>query len=666
MRSLREKLIALIGVLIVIVCASLSTVAYIDSKSVVMESVKESILQLAKQTSEIVNESIQKEIKELEAIAAREEFRSEEIPIEQTVKSLAEEAERIGCIRLSVIDENGESIDNLGQISDVTSWEYYKKSLNGDYFVSDPIVNPDTNSTVIIYGVPIKDNGKIVGVLSKLVDATALSNIVNDVKFGENGIAYVINKQGVPIAHPDHELVLGMKSAIDLAKEDDTYIDLADALKLSEQRESGVIMYEFDKEDFFMGYNTMPELGWKVVVDRPIKEALSQLNRLKTKTISSSLFFMLFGMAATYLLANNISRGIKSSSKVLEVLSSGDLTVEVDEKYANNKDEIGDMTRAMKSMSESLSTMIRDVKGNSLNIESEADNLSTAATEVNLVSQNVAEAINDIARGANSQSEDLIEISETLNEFGNDIVQVVNEIREVDRTSKDITEKANESSDEMALLTQSVVNVGNVFKTFNEKIDGLGKNVIEINEITNVINGIAEQTNLLALNAAIEAARAGESGKGFAVVAEEIRKLAEQSQLSSEKISKLIFDISEEANKIVTESSLMDKELSKQEDVIKKSMESFNIIIEAIEDVLPKIDTVEKSAENLNKEKDNILTKVKNISSVSLEVSASAEEISASAEEMNASIEEMSGIAHSLKETTKEMIAEVNEFKVAD
>jgi hypothetical protein len=90
------------------------------------------------------------------------------------------------------------------------------------------------------------------------------------------------------------------------------------------------------------------------------------------------------------------------------------------------------------------------------------------------------------------------------------------------------------------------------------KVEAIAEHILQLSERTNqigrmtdLVSELANQTNLLALNAAVEAARAGEHGKGFAVVGGEIRKLADQSKQSAERIATLVSDIHHATNATV-------------------------------------------------------------------------------------------------------------------
>jgi methyl-accepting chemotaxis protein len=94
--------------------------------------------------------------------------------------------------------------------------------------------------------------------------------------------------------------------------------------------------------------------------------------------------------------------------------------------------------------------------------------------------------------------------------------------------------------------------------SLREKVGDIANQILHLSEQTNqigmisaLVSDLATQTNLLALNAAVEAVRAGEHGKGFAVVASEIRKLADQSKTSAEKINGLVADIQKSTNSTV-------------------------------------------------------------------------------------------------------------------
>ncbi len=76
------------------------------------------------------------------------------------------------------------------------------------------------------------------------------------------------------------------------------------------------------------------------------------------------------------------------------------------------------------------------------------------------------------------------------------------------------------------------------------KVQGLDRFIVELQDMAADVARIAQQTNLLALNAAIEAARAGELGRGFAVVAKEFRMLSNQSGETGRHIAEKVKVIS--------------------------------------------------------------------------------------------------------------------------
>ncbi|MES2261524.1 MAG: methyl-accepting chemotaxis protein [Pseudomonadota bacterium] len=217
------------------------------------------------------------------------------------------------------------------------------------------------------------------------------------------------------------------------------------------------------------------------------------------------------GAAIVVWLIRGITRPLRQAIDIAETVAAGDLRCEVE---ASGRDEIGQLLRALKRMSDNLAGIVGRVR---------------SGTET------IATASSQIAHGNLDLSSRTEQQASSLEETASSMVQLTSTVRQNNENAGQARKLAHSASEVAAKGGLTVSEVVQTMGAINES----SKKIVDI---IGVIDGIAFQTNILALNAAVEAARAGEQGRGFAVVASEVRNLAQRSAAAAKDIKMLIGD----------------------------------------------------------------------------------------------------------------------------
>lgn len=659
-KTIKSKLIILIGMLLLVVSFGLGVISYINASKALVSNIEKTLPQIALQASNTVQANLDSQLNSLELTANVILLNNNTKDTVMTI--LKAEAKRNGSIKMGYADASGNITYTTGEQDNIKNSTYFKKSISGENFVDDPVVNEQKTAMTMVYSVPIKQDSSIVGVLVSVRDGMELSEMIKEISFGKTGSAYMINNKSNSIAFKDSSMPLNQYNSIKEAEKDPSLKAIADMQKRMIAGETGLSSYTYGGKESYGGFAPIEKQKWSVVVILDKSELLSELNSLKISISLSSLVFLILGIAAIYIISHKLSTRIKYASSTLNILATGDFTNKISDKYLKYEDEIGDMANSMNIMQNSIKGMVKISNDSSLVINDNSSNLSNISKHMASSYDIVANSIQEVSQGISSQANNLMEITSILNNFSSKLEEIVTNIKDIDKNTISMNELANDSSLKMQILMDTVSGISLSFKTLANKIIAFGNNIMEVHSIVQIINSIADQTNLLALNASIEAVHAGEAGKGFSVVANEIRILSEQTKVSSENISKLISGISKDTIAITGDTNNMNSKLNYQVSIINESLNSFEEIIKVIKTVIPKVQAVNISAIEINNEKKDILDKIENTSAIAEEISASSQEITASTDEMHNLSNDVAYTAATLNEMTKNLINEQSKF----
>jgi methyl-accepting chemotaxis protein len=296
--------------------------------------------------------------------------------------------------------------------------------------------------------------------------------------------------------------------------------------------------------------------------------------------------------------------------------------------------------------------------------EESSNNLNDISCQSSIGIEEISKTIEKMAIGVNQQAidtENAVNSVEMISELLKENKEYINELND----SLDIIDEQKAEGFEIIdeLKNQASENGKISTEVYNFVLSN-SKNAEEIAQASDMIENIAEQTNLLALNAAIEAARAGEAGRGFNVVAEEIRKLAEQSNIFAGKIRNIITKLKEESEKAVSKMAEAQKIVEVQNEKVHETNYKFDSIAKAIEDTKLIIENLNKSSENMEENKEKIISLMTNLSGISQENAAGSEEASAAMEQQAASIIDVANSSKNLLEVARDLENLIKKFKI--
>lgn len=363
-------------------------------------------------------------------------------------------------------------------------------------------------------------------------------------------------------------------------------------------------------------------------------------------------------------MSSSISKSIRTSIGVVEKVANGNLDVWVDDKLLNRNDEIGALSKVTITLRDAMKSVIKDISTNANALLNAGTELKSVADTTNGTMEQVRSAVNMIVDNSSEQAKNSQNTSEHMKIMGENITETSDEVEQLDTNAASMQQSSEKASETLEKLRTINSDVERIISDVKEQTIRTNNSVQKIQDATSIISSIAEETNLLSLNASIEAARAGESGRGFAVVAGQIKKLAEQSNTSSQEIDDTAKALMEDSTKAVELMKQMQDIIMSQSESMKETQEVVENVLSEIESSMKSIVLIKASTQKLEISRNQVVSAVDELSEIAQNNVEGTKKTHQETEEVADSFRHVSESAEQLREIAGLLADSIDYFKM--
>lgn len=401
----------------------------------------------------------------------------------------------------------------------------------------------------ITIGMPVKAEGETVYYLVGIYKYDALNDVLSSINIGKNGMAYMVNREGIVTGHPDQEKVKSGVTLLELSGGSE------EAIKSVTTGETGSTEFTVDGQQMLAAFSPVRGTQWSLVIQVPKEDYDNLIDQAMVVAGICTLVVLVISILLILKMARSISRPVKNVTNRMISLADGDLHTEVIN--LSSGDELEIMTRTLADTVESLNRYISDIRqvlsgvadgdlqiepqveyqGDFTQIRNSLGNILRSMNETITGFRAAATRLANMADELSGQSGQLHEASMEQNQATEALVDEVTHVKE---QLAGVTKSSNQTRTMTVEITRKVQEANTQMSALSNAMDDISLHAQEITTIAKSIDDIAFQTSILALNASVEAAHAGSAGKGFAVVAEEVKDLAGKSAKAAQSAVEIV------------------------------------------------------------------------------------------------------------------------------